>query len=259
MIGPLLMAVMLAAPTPTAPPTPDTVDAALVAIEEAGRSLAGMTADVVYVRVDPVLERKETRSGRVIHRRGESPAVAILFDTLVVGRRREDRSKHWIFSGPWIVEIDPGRMQFIKRAIGPADATFDPFDLAHGPVPLPIGQSRDEVLRRFVVTAVDVPEAGLLSTLDSDAVQGLHLVPRGEDQWKQLDIYFERSTWLPVGVDALEEDGTRRMARLDALRAGSLSAEDAAHLSIDAPSDPGWSISIEAWVEAPEAQDEGPS
>ena len=61
--------------------------------------VSSVTADVYYSRTDPILERKEIRTGKIIFRTSDDNTreAAILFDTRIIGRRREDRQKHYIF------------------------------------------------------------------------------------------------------------------------------------------------------------------
>ena len=149
------------------------VELALENIEQV--QVTSLTADVSYIRTDPILDRREIRTGKLIFRRvdGEREA-AILFDTLIIGQRRETKQKHYIFSGRWMAEVDHDKKQFIKRElVAPNEKEIDPFELGSGPIPLPIGQSKESVLEKFEVTLAKRPTQGLLSKLD-DNVVGLH-------------------------------------------------------------------------------------
>ena len=79
-------------------------------------SVTCATADITYVKIDPVLERREIRLGALVYRSCTSHKdAAIAFDTLIIGRRKETRAKRYVFSGRWFVEINPEQKQFIKR------------------------------------------------------------------------------------------------------------------------------------------------
>ena len=54
--------------------------------------VTSLTANVVYTRTDPILDRREIRTGRVLFRKvdGQRKEAAILFDTLIIGRRKEE-------------------------------------------------------------------------------------------------------------------------------------------------------------------------
>ncbi len=209
--------------------------------------IESMTATVSYTRTDPILDRKEIRTGRVLFRMGceNTREAAILFDSLIIGQRREKTHKHYIFSGRWMAEIDHDNKQFIKRElVSPDDEGTDPFDLGNGPMPLPIGQSKESVLKQFNVTHLLRPSEGPLSKLDQRVV-GLHLEPKGESDWEYIDLFYDPETWLPVGVRTIETDGTKRVSRLTDMQLDSLSDEDATLLSIETPDPTEWSIDIQ--------------
>jgi hypothetical protein len=205
-----------------------------------------LTADVTYTRTDPILERREIRTGKLLFRTIEGKReAAILFDTLIIGRRRETKQKHYIFSGRWMVEVDHDKKQFIKRElVAPGIDCIDPFELGNGPIPLPIGQSKKSVLEKFDVTFVEKPTEGPLAKL-SESVVGLHLKPKTDDEWKFINLYYDSESWLPVGVESVEIDGTKRVSRLSNMRIDILSAEEASFLNIATPDPKIWSIDVQ--------------
>ncbi|MCA9290801.1 MAG: hypothetical protein KDA25_06710, partial [Phycisphaerales bacterium] len=144
------------------------VDALLDALERSGRDLTGFTADVVLHKWDGVTERREIRAGRFIYDANPETKrrrFAVLFDRTVVNNRQEDDRQHYIFADGWLVEVYAARKQFIKRQIVPPGQVFDPLRLGEGPFPLPIGQAKADVLRRFEVSAIPVPSEGLFANL----------------------------------------------------------------------------------------------
>jgi len=224
-----------------------TVDEILDKIEKA--DVTSVTATVSYVLTDPILSRKEIRTGKILFRTadGNKREAAIMFDTLIIGRRRETKQKHYIFSGRWMAEIDHDNKQFIKRElVAPGDKGIDPFELGSGPIPLPIGQTKESVLSKFKVEHTAKPKEGFLSALPDDVV-GLHLVPKTKDQWESIDLFYDPSTWLPVGVRTIEKDGTNRESRLTDMQVNTLSEKDALLLSIETPDPKEWSIDIRPW------------
>ncbi len=208
-----------------------------------------LTATVSYIKTDPVLDRNEIRTGRLLFRKDstEKREAAILFDTLIIGRRKEEKLKHYIFSGRWMAEVDHENKQFIKRElVAPGEKDVDPFELGSGPIPLPIGQTKESVLSKFTVERVAKPAEGPLSTL-ADGVVGLHLVPKSKDEWEYIDLFYDPANWLPVGVSTVESDGTKRVSRLSNMQVNVLTASDAALLSIETPDPKVWSIDIRPW------------
>lgn len=225
-----------------------TVDDILDHVENA--DVSSVTATVVYTRTDPILDRKEIRTGKVLFRMGEDKQreAAILFDTLIIGRRKETNTKHYIFSGRWMAEIDHDKKQFIKRElVAPGEEGIHPFELGSGPIPLPIAQTKESILAKFDVVRTSIPEDGPLSKLSSDVV-GLRLTPKKKDEWESIDLYYDTKTWLPVGVQSIEIDGTKRISRLTNLSLNTLSEEDAQLLNIETPDPKEWSIDVRPYV-----------
>ena len=209
--------------------------------------VVSLTANVVYTRTDPILDRREIRTGRVLFRKvdGGKREAAILFDTLIIGRRKEEKQKHYIFSGRWMAEVDHEKKQFIKRElVSPDEESVDPFELGNGPIPLPIGQSKVSVLKQFAVELISRPSEGPLSKLDENVI-GLHLVPKAKDEWEFVDLFYDPDTWLPVGVRTVELDGTKRVSRLTNMQKDVLSVEDSQLLNIETPDPKEWTIDIQ--------------
>ncbi|MDP6693634.1 MAG: hypothetical protein QF444_04835, partial [Phycisphaerales bacterium] len=193
------------------------------------------------------LDRREIRTGRVLFRKndGGEREAAIIFDTLIIGKRKEKKLKHYIFSGRWMAEVDHDKKQFIKRElVDRRKEAIDPFELGSGPIPLPIGQSKDSVLKKFAVELIDRPLEGALSKLGENVV-GLRLTPRSKNEWEYIDLFYDSALWLPVGVQTVEQDGTKRVSRLTNIQVDILSDEDAKLLNIQTPDPKEWSIDIQ--------------
>jgi hypothetical protein len=213
--------------------------------------VSSLTATVSYTRIDPILDRREIRTGKLLFREedGNKREAAILFDTLIIGRRREEKLKHFIFSGRWMAEVDHDNKQFIKRElVSPNEKNIDPFEIGNGPIPLPIGQTKESVLTKFTVERVGKPKEGALAKLPEEAI-GLHLLPKSGDEWEYIDLYYDPSTWLPIGVKTVETDGTTRVSRLTNVQLNALTEGEAALLNIQTPDPKEWSIDIRPWAE----------
>ena len=221
-----------------------TADKALEKVETV--QIESLTANVSYIRTDPILDRREVRTGRLLFQKVDKKReAAILFDTLIIGRRRETKQKHYIFSGRWMAELDHDKKQFIKRElVAPGNDDIDPFELGSGPIPLPIGQTKESVLDKFKVTLVAIPTEGPLAKLDEDVV-GLHLVPKSKNEWEYINLFYDIQTWLPVGVETVEVDGTKRISRLTNIEVDTLSESDLKLLSIETPDPKTWSIDVQ--------------
>jgi hypothetical protein len=98
------------------------------------------------------------------------------------------------------------------------------------------------------VTLIEKPAEGHLSKLP-DTVVGLHLEPKIDDEWEYINLFYDPNTWLPVGVETLELDGTNRVSRLTNLLVDTLTEENAALLNIETPDPKVWSIDIQVLSE----------
>ncbi len=237
----------------------------LETLERSAESLSAFTASVHYEVEDALLGDKVIRKGELIYRvvpdanpgaadpgagAGEK-SFAILFNSRIENRRKRDQRVHYIFSGRWLIEIDNDEKLFIKREIVRPGEEFDPFKLGQGPLPLPIGQSKDEVLARFDASLCKLPDDGPLKKLKGAVdVDGLLLVPKpgstAAEDFEQIEVFYDRKTHLPVGIKLIEAgSGNRKTARLDdAKRNPELTEAELAKLSIEEPDATQWRIDV---------------
>jgi hypothetical protein len=221
-------------------------------IEHAADDLHSFTASIFYEVEDALIGETQIRKGDVIYRLEPEiggRSFAILFDEFIQNRRKREQRSHYIFSDRWLVEIDHDQKLFIKREIAAPGEQFDPFKLGEGPIPLPVGQPADEVLKRFDVSLIDLPDEGPLRKLEADTVDGLRLVPKPDtplaEDFTRIDLFYDRRTRLPVGVNVIESNGDRKTARLGEIaRNPKLSEAQRAKLSIEPPDPKQWKIDI---------------
>jgi hypothetical protein len=199
------------------------------------------------------VEKKAEPSGGAVDKR-----FAIIFTELrrADGRADLDAQQHYVFAEGWLADIDHGRKQFIKRQIVPPGKSFDPLQLGQGPFPLPVGQPKAEVLARYDASLIAAPDEKSPDQLqrvlkEYPEVIGLRLVPRTKseaDDTVLIDVYYDRATLLPVGVNLVDDVGNRKTVRLSkAVRNGGLTDEEKAKLSIANPDPKAWRIDIRPW------------
>ncbi|MCA9284133.1 MAG: hypothetical protein KDA22_02875 [Phycisphaerales bacterium] len=235
------------------------LDDLLAKLEHADRDIRDYHANLVYETFDALLDTSERQFGRLVFEMDPSAGrrLAFVFDQYVDGAGRTERDEHrYVFSGSWMCDVDVQRKQFIKRQVVPPDQRFDPLKVGEGPFPLPIGQAAEDVRARFVAAFAPAPTAKLLASLDPNTLHGLRLVPKPGTEaardFAQIDLYYDRATFMPVAVDATGIEGNRKIVRLSkAVANAGLAADDVALLSIEPP-DPGqWTIDIRAWKSEP--------
>jgi len=238
-----------------APDVPPHLEALLDELEASGRDLTGFTADITYERFDALLERREVRLGEIlfrVDRASGTKSFAILFTRIVINRRANNEPKHFIFDGRWLAEINEADRQLIKREIVPPGEVFDPLKLGEGPIPLPIGQAKADVVKRFEVKDASLPAEGLLARLDAATVDGIRLIPlpgmpEAED-FKHVDLFYDKATRLPVGIDALEPNGDRKTVLLtNVQRNPEFTDAMKAKIIIPEPDPREWRIDVQPW------------
>lgn len=235
---------------PSAAASSERVDALLGELEKTATTIDSLGGSIALERFDALLEETERRFGRlVLDRKDGSRRFAIVFDEFIDGSGKQDKSiDHWIYSGGWLCEQDHRNRSFTKRRIAKPGESIDPLALGEGPIPVPIGQKRTEVLARFDVAETEVPEdVRLLKSLKDYA--GLRLVPKEGTPMARdtaaIELFYERATLAPIGIVVREKSGNRTVARISKpVVNGEVSAQDRALLEIPEPDPAEWTISI---------------
>lgn len=203
-----------------------TADDLLMALETADAGLSTLTAGIRYDRTFEIAADRQVRQGQLFfqaRRQGDRAdrRFAIRFDRLIVGERVRDEVKEFIFDGEWLVEKLPGEKPplFTKRQVVPPGERFDPLRIGEGPMPIPIGQRREDILSRYTAELVsadaDLTEAELKAFV-KDSYQ-LKLVPRpdrpDEDEFREIRLWYRRSAGVGPGAGGRPETLLPRMAR----------------------------------------------
>ena len=199
-------------------------DAMLSALEKAGDNIRSLRANVIYDRVDAVSENRERRTGQIVltqdSQQLKSRTLAIMFDQFIdASGHASPQTQRFVFHGGWLFEFDDARHQLIARELVPPGEQLDPLRIGEGPVPIPIGQKKDEVLRRFEVQLAPLPEQPLLKRLVN--IQGLVMRPKlnaGVDpDLAEIDVWYDLGTLMPVAVAATTKGGDQKILLLTKL------------------------------------------
>jgi hypothetical protein len=214
-----------------------TADELLTALEDADAGMVSLTAGIRYDRTAVIQSDRQVYFGRLYfvtgnRLQGEQTAgadqplpggpraaerqgnrkFAIHFDTRVVDDVVRNDQSSFIFDGEWLVEKNERERLFIKRQVVPPGENFDPLRIGDGPMPLPIGQKREDILKRYTAQLVE-PTAGLQPPADplpeeleeanaqAAFVRGsyqIRLIPRPEIQ---DDEFREIRLWYVRGID----------------------------------------------------------
>ncbi|MDH3582846.1 MAG: outer membrane lipoprotein carrier protein LolA [Phycisphaerae bacterium] len=223
-------------------------------LEARGKHIRSFEANITYKKENTLLASREIRMGDVAYLaagpEAQPPArFAIRFRQLVVDDALRQDVRDFIFDGRWLVEKDHAKRLFLKREVVGPGQKFNPLQV-DGPFPLPLGQKRRDVLARFQVKLVE-------GETDQDPPP-LHLrltprpnVPRveGHKRFKQIDLWFDRETLLPVRVVAQESANVQTTVKLAGARTNHLSkTETADRFTTRAPAEgQNWRVEVTPW------------
>ncbi len=246
-----------ATPTPPTPDAPPVVDAVklrvekfLDELEKTSSTIHTLSGGLTLEKFDAFVEETERRYGRVVlDRKDGKRRFALYFDEFVDGSGRSEKSvDHWIYSDGWLCEQDFRNKSFTKRQVVAAGQSFDPLALGEGPIPLPIGQKKADVLARFEVTETEIPlDIPVLGSMRN--VAALKLTPKpGTAMAKDtacIELFYDRTTLAPSGVIIREVNGNRTVARITAAVVnGDVKEADRALLEIPTLDPTEWTIDI---------------
>ncbi len=249
----------------------------LEALETADKGLRTFSAGIRYTKVFAEIEGGDTQAwqGKLYFDvKPDGQAVgpdaptrkrfAVIFDTLIVGERKREESKHLIFDGEYLVERNTRDKQFLKRRVVPKGERTDPLRLGEGPFPLPIGQRKAEILKRLDVELRPYEDGleGLSPAARErykDTVQ-LRLVPKfqtrdGRDL-QEIRIWYRRSDLLPRLARTKSVEGSTS----EVLLINQTVNEEipASVFSVEPPTEPDWSVDIREQFRGPTEDGEPP-
>lgn len=131
------------------------LDALLDALETADSDIEKLSASLLYEREYALAGDTQTREGsvsflNVMDEEGErSRAFAVVFDWTTIGDRREPDGRTFVFDGRWLTERIPEEKLVLRREVAPPGAKFDPLKIGEGPLPLPLGQKKADILANY--------------------------------------------------------------------------------------------------------------
>lgn len=205
------------------------VDDLLYALERADSDIRTFSARIQYERRLKLQGDVQIREGN-LHFAADDPGIvpagagageadvrrgrtfAVVFDTLITDDVKRVTDDRWIFDGRWLIEKDNEKKQYIKREIAPPESRLDPLRLGEGPLPIPIGQKRDEILARYkaeLLEASDGLESGFVAQV-ADTFQ-LRLVPReperAQSEFTEIRLWYRKGSLHPRLAHTIDRAG----------------------------------------------------
>ncbi len=244
-------------PAPAAAEKFANADDLLMALETADKDLATLTADIKYDKISGLMGDRQIRKGKLFFEdKGDKGGkrerkFSVRFEQLQLGDRVEDEIKLMVFDGRWLIEVSPKIKQVMKREVVPEGEKFDPLKIGEGPLPLPIGQKKADIVRKFDVTLLadtadlegdDDAETQLLGGFVKGAYQ-LKMTPKPGSA--EAEKYKEVRLWYREG--GADEGGGRllpRMARTVAPN-GDVSLVRMINVKTNVPVDPAMMAAVE--------------
>lgn len=177
-------------------------------LEFSDATLVSFQSNVVYDKRFSLQDDRHIRQGRLYFQtepaEGNQRArrkFAVSFDTLQLDDVIRPEQQALIFDGEWLVEKREAEKQWVARQMTPPGSPIDPLRLGEGPLPIPFGQARAEIMARFDVELVDagagIDWEGLDAQLYRDSVGGcwqLHMVPKAgtadADRFRQIRLWY---------------------------------------------------------------------
>ncbi|MFI4917308.1 MAG: outer membrane lipoprotein carrier protein LolA [Phycisphaerales bacterium JB060] len=147
----------------------ETAEEVLAALEDADADLETFTSGIIYTTITDLGGALTRRTGEIAFAQKPSETgptnrrFAVRFDTLLAGERyfEDERALQTIaFDGRYLTEMLHSEEQINRREIVAEGQQVDPFELGDGPFPpLPIGQQKEDILRRYDVRLVPATES----------------------------------------------------------------------------------------------------
>ena len=127
---------------------PDRIDVILENMKEHTSQLKSYQADVEYIFLQPLLESKTVKKGKLYYIRSDDTSkLRISFDTLIQDEEEPQQYKEiYIFDGQWLTQVDYQIKQVTKRQLAEPNEPVDAFELAKRNFPI-IGFNKPEELK----------------------------------------------------------------------------------------------------------------
>lgn len=241
----------------------ENADQLLSALETADASLRTLNAELRYDRSFAIQGDRQVRTGTLYFVTDEPKKVdgkrqrrfAIRFEQLAVGERIEKETKDYIFDGSWLVEREPSRKRFNKRQIVPEGQSFDPLRIGEGPMPIPIGQKKADILKRYDAKLIPA-EDGLEDAKERKFVNKsyqLLLTPRAElaetDEFLELRLWYRTDSdgmLLPRMARTKNRSGDESLVQLINVKVNDQRGVPDGLFSTEAPKS-GWDVTVQPW------------
>jgi len=215
-----LFLALVAVPPGTSPAVPklltpeSSIDEILDALDTRGENLSSLSAAVRLTETDPGIGSKVIRSGRFwMGTVGQDTRVRVRFEQRQTANRVRDEVIEYLLAGDTLYDRDVSKKREVRRKIRRGNERTNLLKLGEGPLPLPIGQDRAEVLREFEVSKpAPAPD-------DPAGTVRLRLTPLKDSpfarRFSSMDVWVSLDDAMPRKILVDDEDaGVVRVSEL---------------------------------------------
>ena len=200
------------------------LDALLGELEKNAGQVKSLRARARMTKLVGLLGEQTTRFGDLIYVSGDEKTAsrfAVRFDRLMIDKQVEQIDQAYIFDGRWLLDRD-GQDRVATRRELVAEGETAELDLSAGPFPLPLDFKRQPVEERFDIEHLPPADDDPKPTADSQIVHlGLTPKPQSNVDAQRIDLWFDRSSGLPIRAKTLQEDGDATTIDLFEVQSGA--------------------------------------
>ena len=131
--------------------------AVLDGLEKLGETIKNLQGKLRLVKLETLVNDLTTKEGFIYYQRDKDEIrFRITFEQTIYDRRRFEEPEHFVFADGWLIH----RQERIKRedhypVTRPGQPSSDLMRIGKSPLPIPIGQETEEVLKNFEVQLIE--------------------------------------------------------------------------------------------------------
>ena len=218
-------------------------------LEAAAAEHHTLRARVRMRSIQDLLDDETIRFGDMGYARGHTQGdatlptrFAVVFDRLKAQEAAlEVINRRYVYDGHWLLDVDAQAHTATRREVVAAEAVGDrAMQWGDGPFLVPLNLKKDRVLERFDV-ALAQPNADEDPKAEAGSIH-LVLTPRAnvEMDATQLDLWFDRTTLLPLRAASMQSDGDQTVIDLFEVAVNVDLPADAFNTAL--PDETGWEL-----------------
>lgn len=185
-------------------------DALLNLIEAAAAEVRGVRTRVSFESADALTGDVQLRRGFLTYR-APADGVGTMFRVHFVvfsagGGQPRDTNLTFVSDGNYLAEIDGETQAYTRYTLRQDPEAPDPFAIGSGPLPLPLGLRKNDVLARFAVTRLP----GEARDPESSVQLRLVPLPGAAVDSGEVRLWFHEATGIPMQAASIGADGVSR-------------------------------------------------